>query len=99
MVRLPSTLYPIFVLSVALRQLPTDSISPAGHIKRALKKHRVTDFEFVDEHCWLAWCRFGLPVSRHLLQEYSSEQDGGRLAKLPYLAAEWCSYSQKAIII
>jgi hypothetical protein len=30
--------------------LPDDDIRSAGHIKRALKKYGVADFEFVDGH-------------------------------------------------
>ena len=46
--RFPSTLYLIFALAVALRQLPDDDIRTAGHIKRTPKKYGVADFEFVD---------------------------------------------------
>jgi hypothetical protein len=49
-VRLAGILYLIFALAVALRQLPDDDIRTTGHIKRALKKHGVADFEFVHGH-------------------------------------------------
>ena len=45
-----------------LRQLPSDHIRAAGHSKRALKKHRVTDFEFVDEH----WLTFGAALAKRV---------------------------------
>ena len=54
--RFPSTLYLIFVLAIALRQLPDDDIRTAGHVEGAFKKYGVADFEFVDGNdgtsCW-----------------------------------------------
>ena len=43
-------LYLILVLAVTFRQLPDNDIGTARHIKRALKKYGVADFEFVDGH-------------------------------------------------
>jgi hypothetical protein len=53
---IPEHSYLIFVLAIALRQLPDDDIRTAGHVKGAFKKYGVADFEFVDGNdgtsCW-----------------------------------------------